>query len=371
MTIINSLPFTLVNGQTADATQVMADFNQIVANANSNAAHNGANSDITSLSALSTPLSVPQGGSGQVTLAAHALLVGAGTAGVLTLAPSTAGHLAMSDGTDWTSTATLTGSYTFTADQKIQHSGTNTLTLDSTSVGGFGNIVVSSPDSTAVSTPFALISMGPTNSTHGATAGEILFQTTNTSNVNTIRSTINLGLLMAGATGGDPGAGKINATDVQINGLSVQTGRTAQVVNSETGALATGTTNMSFADTIPANTAGDQYLSLAITPKFTSSTLIIDVVLFLSNDTGRALGAALFQDSTVNALAAASVTTGNVGDPFQIVFRHKMAAGTTSATTFKVRAGSTAGTTSFNGASGGRLYGGVMASSITITEFLP
>lgn len=64
MTIISPLPFTLVNGALADATQVMADFNEIVTDVNANAAHNGANSDITSLSGLTTPLSASQGGTG-------------------------------------------------------------------------------------------------------------------------------------------------------------------------------------------------------------------------------------------------------------------------------------------------------------------
>lgn len=64
MSIISALPFTLTNGTTADATQVMANFNQIVNNVNANGAHSGANADITSLSAISTPLSVAQGGTG-------------------------------------------------------------------------------------------------------------------------------------------------------------------------------------------------------------------------------------------------------------------------------------------------------------------
>lgn len=61
--IVNTLPFQLQNGTTADATQVMADFNQIVNNTNSNAAKNGANSDITSLTGLTTPLGPSYGGS--------------------------------------------------------------------------------------------------------------------------------------------------------------------------------------------------------------------------------------------------------------------------------------------------------------------
>lgn len=76
MSIISTLPYTLTNGTTADATQVMSDFNQIVNNVNANAAANGANADITSLSALSTPLSIGQGGTGATTL--NAILLKAG-----------------------------------------------------------------------------------------------------------------------------------------------------------------------------------------------------------------------------------------------------------------------------------------------------
>lgn len=63
MTIANAPPFTLANGVTADATQVMANFDQLVANVNANAAANGANSDITSLTGLTTPLGRTYGGS--------------------------------------------------------------------------------------------------------------------------------------------------------------------------------------------------------------------------------------------------------------------------------------------------------------------
>lgn len=57
-------PYTLLNGTTADANLVMADFNAILNCANNNLAKNGANSDITSLSGLTTPLSTAQGGTG-------------------------------------------------------------------------------------------------------------------------------------------------------------------------------------------------------------------------------------------------------------------------------------------------------------------
>lgn len=63
----SSYAYTLTNGQVADATQVMSNFNNILSCANNNLAKNGANSDITSLTGLLTPLSAAQGGTGQGT----------------------------------------------------------------------------------------------------------------------------------------------------------------------------------------------------------------------------------------------------------------------------------------------------------------
>ncbi len=64
MAIVGAYPYILLNGQVADATQVMADFNLVKSDVNTHAATNGANSDITSLTGLTTPLSVAQGGTG-------------------------------------------------------------------------------------------------------------------------------------------------------------------------------------------------------------------------------------------------------------------------------------------------------------------
>lgn len=60
---VGALPFVLQNGTVADATQVDANFNQIVTGAAAGCAAAGANSDITSLGGLTTPLSPAQGGS--------------------------------------------------------------------------------------------------------------------------------------------------------------------------------------------------------------------------------------------------------------------------------------------------------------------
>lgn len=148
-------------------------------------------------------------------------------------------------------------------------------------------------------------------------------------------------------------------------------GSTVQVVNTETGAVATGTTIIPLDNSIPQNTEGDQYMSLSITPQNASNKLLIQVYAMFALSVGDTASIALFQDSTVNALAAQAFKTDNTvaNVPGIFAFSHYMTAGTTSATTFKVRMGpATAATLTFNGASGTRLFGGVAASSITITE---
>ena len=67
------------------------------------AAKSGANSDITSITGLTTALTVAQGGTGSATLTANNVLLGNGTSAVQTVAPSTAGKVLVSNGTTWTS----------------------------------------------------------------------------------------------------------------------------------------------------------------------------------------------------------------------------------------------------------------------------
>lgn len=149
-------------------------------------------------------------------------------------------------------------------------------------------------------------------------------------------------------------------------------GSVIQVVNTITGAAANGSTAIPLDDTIPQSTEGTQFMTLAVTPNNASNKLKIEVVANVLSDAGGSVAVALFQDSTANALAVGQIpSTGSSVAFGTVTFTHFMAAGTTSSTTFKVRAGSTSGNTYFNGGPGGtanRLFGGVIASSITITE---
>lgn len=146
-------------------------------------------------------------------------------------------------------------------------------------------------------------------------------------------------------------------------------GRILQVVNSQSGAVATGTTTVPVDDTIPQSTEGNEFFTLAITPAATGNKLLIEATLVLALSVDATLVVALFQDSTADALAAVVDKAAGSNDNTTVTLRHYMDAGTTSATTFKIRAGSnTAGTVTLNGASGSRRMGGVMVSGITITE---
>lgn len=149
-----------------------------------------------------------------------------------------------------------------------------------------------------------------------------------------------------------------------------QLGKVVQVVNYQTGALATGTTILPLDNTIPQITEGDQYMSLVVTPKDPANILKIDVVFHGANSATTTITAALFQDAIANALAASPHAPPSAGWDVGISFTHWMIAGGVSAITFRVRAGgNSAGTTTFNGAAGAGQLGGVMASSITITEY--
>jgi hypothetical protein len=150
---------------------------------------------------------------------------------------------------------------------------------------------------------------------------------------------------------------------------SMPAGSVLQVATFQTGAVATGTGTIPIDDTIPQITEGTEFMTLAITPTSATSKLIINVCIQLDKNNGNTLTVALFQDSTANAIASQFYGALGSGVSMPMSYTHSMTAGTTSSTTFRVRAGSdAAGTVTVNGRGGGRTDGGVAVSSITIYE---
>jgi len=160
-----------------------------------------------------------------------------------------------------------------------------------------------------------------------------------------------------------------NATVTGTLTFPPNAGQVLQVVNFQTGEYNSGTALIPVDDTIPQNTEGTEFMTLAITPTSATSKLLIEISALLGPNTiNRWVCGALFQDNTADALAAIVDWESLDGAMNEVTLRHYMTAGTTSSTTFKFRAGlSASGTVYFNGP-GSRYFGGVAASSITITE---
>jgi len=126
-------------------------------------------------------------------------------------------------------------------------------------------------------------------------------------------------------------------------------------------------------DTIPQNTEGDEILSVTITPTNVNSILVIDAVVFGLTGGNDAVYA-IFQDSTVNALfATASFHTNN--RPGTTSIQAYITAGTTSATTIKLRAGYSVpgGSLCINGDTSRAFFGGgtIPNTTLFVTEFSP
>jgi hypothetical protein len=147
-----------------------------------------------------------------------------------------------------------------------------------------------------------------------------------------------------------------------------------QIINATNASYLLCDGEIPFDDTIPQKTEGTEIVTATITPKSTTSTLRIDFSGSGTYDIDTSKGTvALFQDATSNALYAKCVSNDQSYSA-TLDFVYFMTSGTTSATTFKVRAGTdTSGGGNgiqVNGGGGGtRVYGGVSAARLTITEY--
>lgn len=175
------------------------------------------------------------------------------------------------------------------------------------------------------------------------------------------------------------GANSITITNTGASGNTIQQVRTMVTSMIETS----GSFGLNYSnDTIPQQTDGTEIMTLSITPTNVNSVLLIEAIVQCGGDGHPAsLAVALFQDSTLNALAT-TLSTQNSGAGnslgYSIPLRYFMTAGTTSSTTFKIRAalvtggpGNTTVNGRFNGGTGlpQRIMGGTSMTMMTITEY--
>ena len=119
-------------------------------------------------------------------------------------------------------------------------------------------------------------------------------------------------------------------------------------------------------NTIPQNSEGTELATLTITPQRSTSILEIEFRAYsLGSSPGPTLSIALFQDSSANAIASSAEKIENA-QKCNHTLSYRMEAGTTSATTFKIRAGPDANNSTLISP----LFGGVGSSYFRIREIL-
>lgn len=153
-----------------------------------------------------------------------------------------------------------------------------------------------------------------------------------------------------------------------INALSI-----VEQVYAEDTTYTSSATAIPTDNTIPQNTEGKEIITVSITPTNTNHILVIEGMVNASRGAGTSeVTAAIFQDSTADALASSIGFHDGVSSAGTVTashyIHHRMTAGTTSSTTFKLRAGGTAGTTYFNGDSSAQVHNAKLKNWIKVTE---
>jgi len=163
--------------------------------------------------------------------------------------------------------------------------------------------------------------------------------------------------------------GTIDVTGATVTGLSA--GKVLQVVTTKSQTVVSTTSVINLESTDPyTNDQGVEMLTATITPNATANRLVVVCSFVGTTLNGSPPTIALWQDSDTNAIAAANSSThgSNSGGHLGLIW--EQAAGTTSATTFKIRGGPTGATTFYmNGwYTGIQAWGGVPISTLQIWE---
>lgn len=170
---------------------------------------------------------------------------------------------------------------------------------------------------------------------------------------------------------------------VSGQGITLTTGSNGSITIARTGVLQvvenlfgtgnSGTTVLPNDSTIPQNNEGVEFATLTITPKSSTSKLLVQGIFYGTTNPAGTIAVALFRDSTVDAIAAHSVTVPTSNHYKVIPVTTIVSSSSTSPTAFKLRAGTSGGSTIYINRSSGATpsLGGVGKSGIIVTEFEP
>jgi hypothetical protein len=143
-----------------------------------------------------------------------------------------------------------------------------------------------------------------------------------------------------------------------------------QVVKSLVTTKASTTSAIPQDNTIPQNTEGTEFTTLAITPQASDSTLYIDFLVhgsMTNNNTN--LTVCLFKDSDANALQVVNNTCNTNTELYPLMLKFAETSGTTSSVTYKIRFGLNGGGTVYlNSDQSSDVYSTSQSAIFTITE---
>ena len=147
-------------------------------------------------------------------------------------------------------------------------------------------------------------------------------------------------------------------------------GKVLQVVKSLVTTKASTSSSIPQDNTIPQNTEGTEFTTLAITPQASDSTLFIDFLVhgsMTNNNTN--LTVCLFKDSAANALQVSNNFCSTNTEMFPLMLKFAETSGTTSTVTYKIRFGLNGGGTVYlNSDQSSDVYSTAQSSVFIITE---
>jgi len=146
ITTLNNMTLSnvIISGGTNNVTETLANVTTLNATSAFITTGNISTANVGNLTLLNA-LTVPNGGTGMVTLPANSVLLGNGTSPVVSVAPGTAGNVLTSIGGVWTSNAAIGGGgvSSVTASSPVSSSGGTTPNISFISPGTAGNVLTS------------------------------------------------------------------------------------------------------------------------------------------------------------------------------------------------------------------------------------
>lgn len=144
-----------------------------------------------------------------------------------------------------------------------------------------------------------------------------------------------------------------------------------QLASASSSALVTTSSAMPNDNTIPQSSEGVEFLTVAITPRYANSKLLILVNSFGDTSLSRPFSGALFLDNNSDAFYAQPVTPdpNNAGTTTPFNLMTVIDAVDTSPRTYRLRMGPNAGSTlTINGINGSEVFGSISTSTMSVME---